>query len=89
MGGFIFLMSHILDFIDEGGRILNGHGAAIYIHPDVVEEAYGYELSFSWTTDIKAFATKTPDRKTPGKHLLRMQLWQAAYILAGRPLAVV
>ena len=85
MGGFIFLMNRILDFADQGGRLVNEHGAAIYIHPDVVEEAYGYELSFSWTTDIKGFAARKPCRQSPGKHLLRLHLWDAAYKLAGGP----
>ncbi|HEX7822829.1 MAG TPA: hypothetical protein VF463_19695 [Sphingobium sp.] len=88
MGGFIFLMSRILDFTDGGGRVLNEHGAAIYIHQDIVEEAYDYELSFSWTTDIKVFANRKPRRKSPSRHLLRLQLWDAAYKIEGRPIIV-
>jgi len=88
MGGFIFLMEHILDFVENGGKILNEHGAAIYIHPDIVEEAYGYELSFTWTTDIRVFAKQKPMRRSPSHHLLRLQLWDATYKIAGRPITV-
>ncbi|MCP1471998.1 hypothetical protein J3E64_003713 [Sphingobium sp. OAS761] len=86
MGSFIFLMSRILDFVERGGKIVNEYGAAIYIHPDIVEEAYAYELSFSWTTDIKVFAKRKPRRGSRGSHLLRLQLWDAAYKIEGRPI---
>ncbi|QDX25727.1 hypothetical protein FPZ54_06645 [Sphingomonas suaedae] len=88
MGGFIFLMSRILDFAEGGGKIVNEYGASIYIHPDIVEEAYAYELSFSWTTDIKVFAKRKPRRQSRGVHLLRLQLWDAAYKIDGRPVMV-
>lgn len=88
MGGFIFLMEMILNFTESGGEILNEHGAAIYVHPDIVEEAYDYELSFSWTTDIRVFAGRMPRRASPGKHLLRLQLWDAAYKIADRPIVI-
>lgn len=88
MGGFIFLMSHILDFVEGGGQIMNEYGATIFIHPDIVEEAYAYELSFSWTTDIKVFAKRKPQRQSRGAHLLRLQLWDAAYKMDGRPVTL-
>lgn len=88
MGGFIFLMEMILDFTESGGKILNEYGAAIYVHPDIVEEAYDYELSFSWTTDIRMFASQMPRRASPAKHLLRLQLWDAATKIAGRPILI-
>ncbi|MDQ4418844.1 hypothetical protein OOT33_00080 [Sphingobium sp. DEHP117] len=88
MGGFIFQDSRIQNFKDDGGRILNEKRVAIYIHDDVVEEAYGYELSFSWTTDIRVFADRMPERNSPGSHLLRLQLWDAAYKIDDRPIIV-
>lgn len=88
MGGFIFQMSRILDFTDGGGQIVNEHGAAIFIHPDVVEEAYAYELSFSWITDIQVFAQRKPQRRSQARHLLRFQLWDAAYKIEGRPIVI-
>ena len=84
MGGFIFLEDKILNHADDGGRIINEYGGAIYIHPDVVEEAYGWDVSFSWTTDIKVFAKRMPKRRSPSRHLLRLQLWFAAYALDDR-----
>ncbi len=87
MGGFIFVMSHILDHHDADGKIINEHGAAIHIHPDIVEEAYGWGVHFSWHTEIRReFANRMPTRRSQNKHLLRFQLWDAAYKINERPI---
>ncbi|MEL6709053.1 MAG: hypothetical protein AAFP79_12295 [Pseudomonadota bacterium] len=88
LGGFLFLMSHILDFHDDGGVILDGDGEALKIHDDIVEEAFGWELTFSWNTDVQEFAERMPRRRSEEHLLLRLQLWDAAYKIEGDPVLV-
>ncbi len=88
MGGFIFLMGTTLDHRDDGGMIFDGNGDQISVHDDVVEEAYNWELSFSWHTDIKVFATRMPKRRAKVALVPRIRLWDATFKIIGDPIVV-
>ena len=87
-GGFHFLMPTILDFHDDGGLLIDEELRTIVVDENIVERAYGYELTYSWTTDIKKFATVMPKRRSPARLLLRFQVWDAAYRIVGRPVEI-
>ena len=67
------------------GRILDASGGNLLRDPDIVETAYGGEESCRWNSDVKRFA-RTPPRRAPRASLaLRLQLWDAAFKIAGAP----
>lgn len=88
MGGFLFLLAMILDFWENGGTIIDEESNPLKLHYDIIEEAYAYELTFSWTTDIRQFAESVPLRGSKKHLLLRLQLWDAAYKIAGDPITI-
>ena len=87
-GSFLFLMPAILDFHDDGGLLIDQELKTIVVDENIVERAYGFELTYSWTTDIKKFATAMPKRRSPARLLLRFQVWDAAYRIIDRPITI-
>jgi len=68
------------------GHVLDSNGANLLRHADVVDLAYGNEESFRWNTDVKRFAEKPPIRAPRASLALRLQLWDAAFKIAGDPI---
>lgn len=88
MGGFIWLMETILDYHDDGGRIYDGGGVRIEIHPDIVEDAFFWDLSFTWITAVKVFAHREAQRNPQERLLPRLRLFDAAFKIKGDPIVL-
>lgn len=88
MGGFLFLMETLFDFRDDGGMVLDGEGQSIDLHDDVIEDAYAWEVTFSWNTDVQVFAERLPLRRVKSSLIARLRLWDAAYRISGRPITI-
>ncbi len=70
------------------GRVEDASGAEIRTHPDIVETAYGKDISFSWNSEVKRFADTYPKQSPQARIALRLMLWDAAFKIAGDPVTV-
>lgn len=79
MGGFIFLLQMLTEFIQAGGIVRDASGKKIVLHDNVIEDAYGWEVTFSWNSDFQAeFVDRMPLRRAAERLVPRLQLWDAA-----------
>lgn len=66
--------------------IVDGQGVAIKIYDEIFDDAYGADTSFCWNSNVKRFADRRPQRRPKKSMLLRMQLFDAAFKILGRPI---
>lgn len=70
------------------GLIVDGAGRVIEIHDEIFDDAYGRDTWFSWNSSVKMFRDRRPLRRSKHAMLLRLQLWDAAFKIAGRPIVL-
>ncbi|MFT6660687.1 MAG: hypothetical protein ACJA0K_000664 [Maricaulis maris] len=70
------------------GDIFNADGTELILYEDIVDEAYGWEESFSWNTNVKVFAERPPKRRPNRAILLRLKLWDAAFKIDADPICL-
>lgn len=70
---------------EDGWIILTGEGQCLFIHDDIVEEAHGDDPHMTCVSDLKRKATNPPRRRPRATTLRRLQLYDACFKLAGRP----
>lgn len=70
-------------YIEAGGVILDGESQPIDIYPGIVDDAHGEDGSGCWISEQRRRGR--PKRRPRQSMLLRLQLYDAAFILAGRP----
>ena len=58
------------------------------INDETIDRAYGRDEGGTWNSNVKVFATRRPQRRPAQKMLLRLQLWDAAFKIAGRPIGL-
>lgn len=68
------------------GKILNADGTPFQLHEDIIDDAYGWEESFSWNSNVKKIADSGPKRRPNTRLLLRFQLWDAAFKIDADPI---
>ena len=68
------------------GQILNADGTPFRLYEDIIEDAYGWEESFSWNSNVKKLAANGPKRRPNANLLLRLQLWDAAFKIDADPI---
>ena len=68
------------------GEILNADGTVFQLHEDIIDDAYGWEESFSWNSNVKKIANSGPKRRPNTRLLLRFQLWDAAFKIDADPI---
>lgn len=79
MGGYIFLLQMLTEFLQAGGIVRNASVQVIDLHSDVIEAAYGWETWFTWNSAFQAnFADRLPLRRAKRTLIPRLQLWDAA-----------
>lgn len=81
-----WLLSVLFAFKDRGGRILDGDGKPIPIGPDIEDQIYTDDLSCSWNSAVKVFKDRPPKRRAKRSILLRLQCFDAALRIEGRPI---
>lgn len=81
-----WLTDVIYDFCNHGGIIYDGDGDEIYIHSDIIDDAYFDDESYSWNSDVRRFARRVPKRRSSDRILLRLQLFDAAFRIIGEPI---
>ena len=65
------------------GVILDWDGRRLYIDPDIVDRSYGQDITCSWNSEVKTFASRPPQRRPRHSMLLRLALWDAAMKIEG------
>ena len=79
MGGFIFLLQMLIEHLQAGGIVRNATGAIIEFPNEVIEAAYGDDVSFTWNSAFQTnFAHRLPLRRAKRSLLPRLRLWDAA-----------
>lgn len=78
MGGFIFLLQMLTEHLQAGGIVRDAKGAIIRLGNEVIEDAYGWEVTFSWNSDAQVFADRLPLRRAKRSLVPRLRLWDAA-----------
>ena len=68
------------------GEVLNADGSLFQLHEDIIDDAYGWEESFSWNSNVKKIAGSGPKRRPNTRLLLRLQLWDAAFKIDADPI---
>lgn len=80
-----WLADTIFGWVEDGGVILDGEGREIVIHADIIDDAHGEDGSFQWVSAQRQRVANPPRRKPRQSMLLRLQLYDAAFRIAGRP----
>lgn len=80
-----WLADTIFGWVEDGGSILDGEGQAIPIHADIIDDAHGEDGSFQWVSAQRQRVNNPPRRKPRQSLLLRLQLYDAAFRIAGKP----
>ena len=80
-------LKRILDkFLQDGGEVRIGKNYYLRLHSELVYDAFGDDMSFTWTTDVKRFADKMPERRSSQSQLLRYQIFDAVFKITGEPI---
>lgn len=80
-----WLADTIFGWVGDGGVILDGEGREIPIHADIVDDAHGEDGSFQWVSAQRQRVANPPRRGPRQSLLLRLQLYDAAFKIAGQP----
>ncbi|MEO6216670.1 MAG: hypothetical protein ABIO86_11610 [Sphingomonas sp.] len=67
------------------GVILDWDGRRLYVDHDIVDRSYGQDEACTWNSEVKAFASRPPQRRPRHSMLLRLALWDAAMKMNGTP----
>lgn len=81
-----WLADTIFGWIEDGGIILDGEGQEIAVHDDIIDDAHGEDGSFQWVSAQRRRVANPPKRKPRQSLLLRLQLYDAAFRIVGRPI---
>src|SRR3546814_3940365 len=76
-------LATVLDEWD--GVILNAGGNPFEIDDEMIDFSYGRDASGSWNTEVKKFGQRMPSRRPRKSLKLRLQLWDAAFKIVGKP----
>lgn len=68
------------------GQIVYADGTPFKLYEDIIDDAYGWEESYSWNTNVKKLAECGPRRRPNKRMLLRFQLWDAALKIDADPI---
>jgi hypothetical protein len=68
------------------GEIVYADGTPFRVYEDIIDDAYGWEESYSWNTNVKRIAVSGPKRRPNRNLLLRLQLWDAAFKIDADPI---
>lgn len=69
-------------WIEEGGVILAREGDVIDIYPGIVDDIHGEDGSAVWISEQRRRASKPPRRRPRQSMLLRLQIYDAAFLIA-------
>src|SRR3546814_9865813 len=67
------------------GVILDADGNPFEIDDEMIDFSYGRDASGSWNTEVKKFGQRMPSRRPRKSLKLRLQLWDAAFKIVGKP----
>lgn len=67
------------------GEIVYADGTPFRLYEDIIDDAYRWEESYSWNTNVKRIAVCGPKRCPNRNLLLRLQLWDAAFKIDADP----
>ena len=81
-----WLADTIFGWVEDGGVILDGEGQEIAIHADIIDDAHGEDGSFQWVSAQRQRVANPPRRKPRQSLLLRLQLYDAAFMIEGKPI---
>jgi hypothetical protein len=70
------------------GDIFNADGTRFTLYEDIIEDAYFWEESYSWNTNVKKLAKRGPNRNPQKRLLLRFKLWDAAFKIDADPIVL-
>gem|GEM_PF-4541999 len=77
------LMKHLNNF---DGQVLVDNHYYLRLHSELVYDAFGEDMAFTWVTDVKRFAHTMPKRRSSMSQLLRFQIFDCVYKITGNPI---
>jgi len=80
-----WLAETLFGFLADGGQVLTGEGELLDLHDCVVDDAHGDDASFEWISAQKRRVANPPRRAPRRSMLLRLQLYDAAFRIVGKP----
>jgi hypothetical protein len=80
-----WLAETLFGFAEAGGQVVTGEGALLDLHDCIVDEAHGADASFEWVSAQKRRVANPPRRAPRSSMLLRLQLYDAAFRIVGKP----
>lgn len=81
-----WLADTIFGWVEDGGVVLDGDGREIPVHADIIDDAHGEDGSFQWVSAQRQRVANPPRRGPRQSMLLRLQLYDAAFRIVGRPI---
>lgn len=84
-----WLAETLFSWVMNGGVILDGNGLEIVIRDDTIDKAHGNDGSFHWISALRQRVSNPQQRNPRRSLLLRFQLYDAAFRIAGRPIFLV
>jgi len=81
-----WLSDVINQLCEDGGKIYDEDGDEIIIYDEIFDDAYFDDPSFSWNSDVRRFARRMPKRRSSDCLILRLQLFDAAFRIIGKPI---
>lgn len=81
-----WLADNIFKFCENGGKIYDEDGDEIIIYDEIFEDSYFDDKAHSWNSDVRRFSKKMPKRRSSDRLILRLQLFDAAFRIIGKPI---
>jgi len=80
------LMKILEKFGEGGGQVVIDKHYFMRLHSELVYDAFGEDMAFTWATDVKRYATKMPERRSSISQLLRYQIFDTVFRIEGDPI---
>lgn len=80
------LMKHLNELRDKKGEVIVDTHYNLRLHSELVYDAFGEDMAFTWVTDVKRFAHTMPKRRSSMSQLLRFQIFDCIYKITKNPI---
>ena len=82
-----WLAETIFGWLEHGGTIIDANGRRIEVDDELIDRVHGDDPSCVWISELKQKAKRPPQRRSKATMLSRLQLYDAAFRIIGKPLS--
>ncbi len=80
---------HLMRILNNfDGQVVVGKHYLLRLHSELVYDAFGEDMAFTWATDVKRFASHLPKRRSSVSQLLRYQIFDCVYKITDNPIGL-